>query len=383
MPLPSLALTDGGARMTVADTPSQIAYGWTPELQQVEPRGLPTPRGPLSTWLVDTLRRPAGVADGAPGYDGDPVHGEDAALSLYLMYELHYRGFVAVDEDWEWEPSLLSVRQQLERDFLERITALVGPVPASSDVVRGLEDLTAAGDGQSLSMYAAEQATLEQIRELAVHRSAWQLKEADPHAWAIPRLAGQPKAALLEILKGEYGEGIERDMHQVLFGVTMTALDLDPSYGAYLEYLPAVTLATVNLVSLFGLHRKWRGALCGHLAAFEMTSVVPMGNYAAAMRRLELSTDAAHFYEVHVVADAHHSTVGARGLAGGLVEQEPDLAPQVLFGALAMGALEARFATHALEAIADARSSLRQPLGAGPSSVLDNVRDRRCSRHDA
>lgn len=353
--------------MTVDDSVSTATYGWTPELQQLGPRGLPAPRGPLSTWLVDQLRKPAGALRDAPGYEGDPVHGEDAALSLYLLYELHYRGFDAVDEDWEWEPSLLSVRQRLELDFLERVTALAGPVLATSDIAGDLEQAMAAGDGPSLSMYAAEDATLEQTRELAVHRSAWQLKEADPHAWAIPRLAGQPKAALLEILKGEYGEGVERDMHQVLFGVTMTALDLDPSYGAYLDFLPAVTLATVNLVSLFGLHRKWRGALCGNLAAFEMTSVVPMGNYAAGMRRLELPTDAAHFYEVHVVADAHHSTVGAHALAGGLVAQEPELASQVLFGAMAMSALEARFAEHALGAFVGDGSSLRRPLPTVPS----------------
>ena len=27
-------------------------------------------------------------------------------------------------------------------------------------------------------------------REIAVHRSGYQLKEADPHTWAIPRLNG-------------------------------------------------------------------------------------------------------------------------------------------------------------------------------------------------
>ena len=98
-----------------------------------------------------------------------------------------------------------------------------------------------------------------------------------------------------------------------------------------------------------------------------MTSVVPMGNYAAGMRRLELPTDAAHFYEVHVVADAHHSTVGAHALAGGLVAQEPELASQVLFGAMAMSALEARFAEHALGAFVGDGSSLRRPLPTVPS----------------
>ena len=38
---------------------------------------------------------------------------------------------------------------------------------------------------------------------------------------------------------------------------------------------PAITLAIGNLMSLFGLHRRLRGAIVGHLAAFEMTSSLP------------------------------------------------------------------------------------------------------------
>jgi hypothetical protein len=346
---------------------TDAVYGWTPSLEQLRPRGLPSPRGPLSAWLVDRLSGPPRAVLDPPSAEGDPVHGEDAALALYVLYELHYRGFDGVDEDWEWEPSLLALRARLESAFIDRVRELVGPLPsvadfASTDVVSALQEAMSVVDGPSLSGYAAEKATLSELRELAVHRSAWQLKEADPHSWAIPRLSGRPKAALIEIQKDEYGEGVQRDMHQVLFGLTMQALDLDPSYGAYLDHLPAVTLATVNLVSLFGLHRKWRGALCGHLATFEMTSVAPMGNYAAGMRRLGLSSDSRHFYEVHVVADAHHSTVGAEELVGGLVEQEPQLLEQALFGAAAVSVLERCFADFALESFKAKRSSLREPL---------------------
>jgi hypothetical protein len=337
-------------------------YGWTPALEHLRPRGLPRARGPLSAWLVDRLSGAPGDVGSAPEPDGDPVHGEDAALALYVLYELHYRGFAGVDDAWEWQPSLLAVRAGLEDRFLARLRELVGPVPRCFDVVEGLRDALERGDGPSLSRYAEEQATLQEVRELAAHRSAWQLKEADPHSWAIPRLSGRPKAALVEIQKEEYGNGRERDVHQVLFGLTMVELGLDPSYGAYLDHLPAVTLATVNLVSLFGLHRRWRGALVGHLAAFEMTSIVPMGNYAGALKRLGLSTDARHFYEVHVVADAHHSDLAAEELAGGLVEQEPELAEQVLFGAAAVSVLERCFADHVLEAFGEGRTSLLVPL---------------------
>ena len=55
----------------------------------------------------------------------------------------------------------------------------------------------------------------------------------------------------------------------------MDAVGLDATYGAYLDQIPGVTLATVNLMSLFGLHRRLRGAIVGHLALFEMTSSVP------------------------------------------------------------------------------------------------------------
>jgi heme oxygenase-like protein len=65
----------------------------------------------------------------------------------------------------------------------------------------------------------------------------------------------------------------------------MRELGLDDTYGAYLAIIPGVMLATVNLASYFGLHRRLRGALVGHLAVFEMTSVEPMGRYSTALRR--------------------------------------------------------------------------------------------------
>ena len=58
-------------------------------------------------------------------------------------------------------------------------------------------------------------------------------------------------------------------MHATLFANAMRELGLDSSYGAYLDRIPGSTLATVNLMSLFGLHRRLRGAIVGHLAVFD------------------------------------------------------------------------------------------------------------------
>jgi hypothetical protein len=168
---------------------------------------------------------------------------------------------------------------------------------------------------------------------------------------------------MVEIQADEYGDGVERDMHQNLFAVTMAELGLDPSYNAYLDDLPAETLTTVNVVSLFGLHRRLRGALVGHLAVFEMTSVEPMGICAEALRRLGFGPGARHFYEVHVVADAHHETLAAQELAAGLAAQEPALTADILFGARAVMYAEGLLANRLVGAWTRGRSSLREDYG--------------------
>ena len=77
--------------------------------------------------------------------------------------------------------------------------------------------MAAADDARPLSRYVAAQATLEQFREFVIHRSAYQLKEADPHTFAIPRIRGQAKAAMVEVQADEYGGGDPERMHSRLF----------------------------------------------------------------------------------------------------------------------------------------------------------------------
>jgi Iron-containing redox enzyme len=328
---------------------------------------LPAPRGNVSELLVTELagevhrlRPPALIAF------RDPLRDEDLQLALYICYELHYRGLPGVDERWEWEPSLLALRRELEAQFERALHAAVAApdvAPPAETMDVALRAIAESDDAPSLSAYLERDGTAQQFLEFVVHRSAYNLKEADPHSWAIPRLSGPPKAALVEIQADEYGGGRPARLHARLFADAMDALGLDSRYGAYLEQLPAVTLATVNLMSLFGLHRRWRGAIVGHLALFEITSPVPNRRYGNALRRLGLER-ATGFYDEHVEADAVHESVAARDLAGGLVRQEPALARDVLWGASALAELEGRFGAHLLDCWARGASSLRHPRGA-------------------
>ena len=319
---------------------------------------LPRARGALSEFLLAHLQRPPHPLPAPPPAEDDALAGDDFHLALYLCYELHYRSFAGVDERWEWDPGLLGVRRTLESLFELALVSQVGNNGWQGGMVDELGRIDAEAEGPSLSAYMAERGTLEQMQEFAVHRSAYQLKEADPHTWAIPRLSGGPKAALIEIQADEYGGGVEAEMHATLFADTMAALGLDPTYGAYLDLLPGPTLATVNLVSLFGLHRRHRGSLVGHLAIFEMTSVGPMARYGRALARLGLGADARRFYDVHVEADAGHSVVAADRMADGLAAREPALAADIVFGARAIMDVEGRFAEHVLRSWARGRSSL-------------------------
>ena len=299
--------------------------------------------------------------DGAPG--------EDFQLSLYLLYELHYRGFSGVDEAWEWEPSLLALRARMEADFeaclLEQVAVpevRIDPARVGKEIVR----LVDQDDGPQLSVYMERSASLDQFREFLIHRSAYQLKEADPHSWAIPRLDGLAKAALVEVQADEYGGGRPERVHATLFAKAMQALDLDPAYGAYLDRIPAVTLETVNLMSLFGLHRRLRGAIVGHLAAFEMTSPLPNGRYGKGLRRLGLGEDALDFFDEHVEADSVHENIAVYDMAQGLAVAEPELTVDILFGVRSLLHLDGQFAAHLIEGWEGGGTSLLEPVVSAP-----------------
>jgi Iron-containing redox enzyme len=330
--------------------------------REARPR-LPHPRGPISEAVINALRGAPGPVR-FPRLDGiDMLEDDDAQLALTCCYELHYESFVDVDDRWEWAPELLAVTSRLEDAFEQRLFDEVG-APAeigAVDVVPALLDLVHA-DGPSLSRFLEERGSREHMREFCVHRSEYQRKEADPHTWMIPRLRGRAKAAAVTIQYDEYGEGVADAMHAELFATTMGALDLDPTYGAYRDLLPAATLATGNLVTMLGLHRRWRAACVGHLAVFEMTSVTPMTRYSSALRRLGIGDAARRFYDVHVEADAWHEQVAQHELVSGLLENEPGAGGAVIFGARALMEVERRMTATMLNSWSHNDTSLRERL---------------------
>lgn len=322
----------------------------------------PTPphaRGPISAAVLAALAdaRPDAVDAVRGDAERAEPYGEDLQLALYVLYELHYRGFDGVEADLEWDPDLLALRAVMERRFLEALQCDVEPGDEVDDEVDGL--LVEPAHPTGPSAHLAGSGTASQLREYVAHRSLYHLKEADPQAWVIPRLDGRAKASLVTVEHDEFGAGRAEQAHARLFAEMMEELGLDPAYGGYLDVVPAATLATVNVMSLWGLHRRWRGALVGQFALVEITSSPGSARLVTGMRRLGETERAVRFYDEHVEADAVHEQLVRHDLLGDLLEREPALAPDVVFGIRAATFLEERLDAHLMACWSAGTSSLR------------------------
>ncbi|KDE99489.1 hypothetical protein Y900_011190 [Mycolicibacterium aromaticivorans JS19b1 = JCM 16368] len=331
----------------------------------VEPR-LPEARGPVSMAVLELLteRAPRNHLHriDVSLHDSDP-YGVDIQLALYVCYELHYRGFTGVDPGWEWNPGLLHLRAQLEEMFLTAVQRDVGDIGPEDTADAEMAKLTVEpAGGTGPSYFLRSKGTWEQMQEYFVHRSLYHLKEGDPHAWAIPRLTGLAKAAFVAIEFDEFGGGRSDHVHQQLFADLMVAAGLDASYLGYIDAVPTESLAVVNLMSLFGLHRAYRGAAIGHFASTEITSSPGSRRLVDAMERMGAPDTCARFYREHVEADAVHEQVVRTDVVGDLVSREPALDRDVVFGIRAHLMVEDRLADHLMRCWTSGRSSLRRPL---------------------
>jgi hypothetical protein len=327
-------------------------------------RALPKPAGPLSTAIITALARDPETSTSVLSVDESSLntdpYGVDLHLALYVSYELHYRGFTDVDDAWEWNPELLRLRARLEKVFMNALRADVEPGDNATAEIEALS--FESPDGGGPSYYLCDVGTWHQIQEYFVHRSVYHLKEADPHAWAIPRLTGQAKASFVAVEFDEFGGGRGENVHQKLYADLLDAAGLDSDYLAYLESVPGESLALVNLMSMLGLHRSLRGAVVGHFAATEITSSPGSRRLAQALERLDAPVECVHFYREHVEADAVHEQVLRHEVVGDLLAREPELESDVVFGIRAFNFLEDKLADLLMKSWTEGTSSLLAPI---------------------
>lgn len=113
---------------------------------------LPPARGPLSESVLGVLAgRGTSLPEAGTIQHADP-YGDDLHLLLYVLYELHYRGFAGVDGHLEWNPALLGVRAAAEDVFLDALRSDGGS--GRTDVAEAVDALLlepVGDDGRSVS----------------------------------------------------------------------------------------------------------------------------------------------------------------------------------------------------------------------------------------
>jgi hypothetical protein len=277
----------------------------------------------------------------APLRDSDP-YGVDMQLALHICYELHYRGFAGVDPGWEWNPALLHLRAQFEYEFLAALQHDLGAVTADVRAADDMDDLRHQA-GPHPAQYLRSDGTWTQMQEYFVHRSFYRFRECDPHSFGARQCECPGR-----LTKQSFGE-------------LMIKAGLDANHLGYIDRLPAQSLAMVNLMSLFGLHRAHRGAAAGRLAAAEAAANQSLGMLREGLERISAPKACIDFYRNY----AEISTGPERSAyseMSALIAREPALEPDVVFGIRAQQLVEKRLTEHLVKAWRAGRSSLRRPL---------------------
>lgn len=308
---------------------------------------VPEQRGPVSGWVSAVMH---GRNAPVPPLSAGPVSRDaDVQLALWMIYELHYRGFDDVPDDVEWVLSLIQLRRDIEMRFESELRAATAPLPTvDDDLGQQILDIAEADSGPSLALFLQREADAGQMCDYLRERSITQLKESDPHSFVLGRLEGKAKVALAELQYDEYGGGRLDRLHARLYAQALRAAGLDARYGAHIEQVSAVTLATANVMSMFAMNRRLRGAAMGHLAVFEATSSVPCRRIAAGLGRLGFPAEVATYFEEHIEADAVHEQLAARDICAAMAAAEPHVGPDILFGAATCLHLESLAATDLL-----------------------------------
>lgn len=282
---------------------------------------------------------------------------DDRQLALWMLFELHHRGFEDVDDRAEWRPDLLTLRSRLECDLERRWRDRAAPLlrdhaaSATSDLATDFFALCEADTGPSVAAFVRRQATTEQLHAVLRQRSVYHGKEQDAAMWAVPRLDDEPTAHLLAVAYDEYGNGSPAQVHSRLWARGLRAAGVDDAYGAHVdEALPEV-LEQNNLMAMLGLQRRLLPAALGHLAAFEVTSALPSQQWVRGLERLAAPEELVGYFREHVVADSVHEQVAVRQLLGSYLDGAPGRRGDVFWGGAVCLLAEGRAAAAVLRAV--------------------------------
>ena len=202
-----------------------------------------------------------------------------------------------------------------------------GPIAVTDEPAdRQRAALIAADDGPSLSSVHGQAGHPRAVAGVPDAAVGLPPQGGRPHTFAIPRLGGRAKAAMVEIQADEYGGGTAARMHSELFGGLMRDLDLDSDLRRPVGRRTRGRLRLGQHDVPVRLHRR-----CGarpwppDRRGDDVVGAQPP--VSAGLRGLGFGERTTVFYDEHVEADAVHEQIASVDMCGSLVAEQPDLLP--------------------------------------------------------
>jgi hypothetical protein len=239
----------------------------------------------------------------------------------------------------DWQESLAAEIEMraAETAFIEagraeqRRSAAEAPREADA-FVRWFEALKAHGPGQgdALFPWLAEHATREQMRWFVMQEAAGEAGFDDLVAMAQVKAPVRAKLELARNYWDEMGRGNAKGMHGPMLEALVRDLDAHPA----IETTIAPSLALGNTMAALSANRAYGYLALGALGVIELTAPTRAAHVSAGLKRLKVSPDARHYFDLHAVLDIRHSEAWNREVLATLVAETPDAAPLIAEGAL-------------------------------------------------
>ncbi|MBD2101979.1 iron-containing redox enzyme family protein [Leptolyngbya sp. FACHB-261] len=227
-----------------------------------------------------------------------------------------------IEAAWQpWELTHLDV-EALEKLDLEAVKqALTERAAADLDPPLSAE-----------SRFLREQMTELGYRHLLAITSFDGLVEASRLSRILGGAANEIQATLTRVLIEEYGGGRLHRKHSTFFAQMLAEFGMSTEPEAYFDLVPWQVLACANHNFLLTECKRHFLRYNGGLAYFEVAGPSAYRNYLAAAQRLNLSTAAMGYWDLHIREDERHGRWMMDDVSLPLAERYPVEAWQLVLG---------------------------------------------------
>jgi len=237
----------------------------------------------------------------------------------------------------ENSPYLFRLRNQIESAWQkwESKHTEMKPIDTTIEVRAAIQERVAedlSPEPSEDGLYFRNEMTTTGYRRLLAIASLDGLVEASQLSRVLGGASNEVQAMLTKIFMEEYGGGKLARKHSTFFSAMLEEFEMDTRPEAYFDLAPWEVLANINQ-SFFLCERK-RNFLryVGSLLYFEVSVPAAFENYKLAGERLGLSTEAANYWQLHIIEDLRHGRWMVDEVALPLVDHYPALAWEMVWG---------------------------------------------------